>query len=86
MNRALHPGDCVRHDDGREGIIDGIYAEAVALVRWDEPAVSYESTERLSKVKSERADPTCASPVRKTAKRKMPDEEGWSSLVRSGRA
>jgi hypothetical protein len=71
MINALHPGDCVRHDDGREGIIDGIYAEAVALVRWDEQTVSYESTERLSKVKSERADATCASSVRKTAKQNV---------------
>ena len=71
MNSALHPGDCVRHDDGREGIIDGIYAEAVALVRWDEQTASYELTERLSKVTSERADETCASSVRKAAKQNV---------------
>ena len=50
MTDKLRQGDRVRHDDGRAGVLDGIFAGAVAYVRWDNDRPAYESIQKLSKV------------------------------------
>ena len=49
MDCTLHLGDRVRSKDGREGVIDGVYADGVALVGWDQGPPSYEALAGLSK-------------------------------------
>ena len=50
MADALRPADRVRREDGRTGVLNDVFAEAVAWVSWDDDRPGYESIENLSKV------------------------------------
>jgi hypothetical protein len=50
MTDKLRPGDSVRCEAGRTGVLNGIFAEVVAWVSWDDNRPGYESIENLSKV------------------------------------
>ena len=45
MADALRPADRVRREDGRTGVLNGVFAEAVAWVSWDDDRPGYESIE-----------------------------------------
>ena len=49
MADTLRPADRVCREDGRIGVLDGVFAEAVAWVSWDDDRPGYESIENLSK-------------------------------------
>ena len=50
MTDKLRQGDRVRAEDGRTGVLKGIFAEVVAWVSWDNHRPGYENVEKLSKV------------------------------------
>jgi hypothetical protein len=57
---TLRVGDRVRHRNGRHGGLDGIFADTVALVFWeDQGPPSYESLDDLSKLTPEKSQ--CAA-------------------------
>jgi len=50
MADDLRPADRVRREDGRTGVLIGVFAEAVAWVSWDDHRPGYESITSLTKV------------------------------------
>jgi hypothetical protein len=50
MTDKLRQGDRVRCEYGRTGVLNGVFAEVVAWVSWDDDRPGYESIENLSKV------------------------------------
>jgi hypothetical protein len=50
MTDKLRQGDRVRCEYGRTGVLNGVFAEVVAWVSWDDDRLGYESIENLSKV------------------------------------
>ena len=47
MADNLRPADRVRREDGRTGVLNGVFAEAVAWVSWDDDRPGYESIASL---------------------------------------
>jgi hypothetical protein len=79
MDCTLRPGDRVLRADGRDGVLVGIYAGAVAWVRWDQGPPSYEALTNFSRAKS--ASTAVAKPATKAVKSLA--EEAWSDCFPS---
>jgi hypothetical protein len=68
MTDKLRQGDRVRCEYGRTGVLNGVFAEAVAWVCWDNDLPGYESIENLSKVLRAAERQTASKPARQPSK------------------
>ena len=68
MTDKLRQGDRVRREDGRTGVLNGIFAEVVAWVSWDSDRPGYENIEKLSKVVHAAKRQTSSKPARQPSK------------------
>lgn len=68
MTDKLWQGDRVRSEDGRIGVLSGIFAEGVAWVSWDNDRPGYESIQTLSKVVHAAKRGTASKPARQPSK------------------
>ena len=77
MTDKLRQGDRVRSEDGRTGILNGIFAEVVAWVFWDHDQPGYENIEKLSKVARATERQTPSKPASQPSKKGLKKRAGY---------
>ena len=83
MDCALRRGDRVRHRDGHYGTLDGVFADTVAFVYWEDQRLpSYERITHLSKAKTVAAERRAPSKQGRKMDREA-EEEGSPRFPRS---